>query len=82
MFVSPHGLLVCLNGLPEPPQHRWRSNSAGPSGDHLQYSVSGPSHNSLRSDKCDSVGPLRGPQTLNPLCFEAAADERQRRCGG
>jgi hypothetical protein len=38
--------------------------------------------NSLRSDNRDSVGLLRSPQTLTAPCFEAAADERQGRCGG
>ncbi len=38
--------------------------------------------NSLRSNMRDSVGLLRGPQTLTAPCFEAATDARRGRCGG
>ena len=72
-----------LHRPPEPPQPHWRSTSAGPSGDHLQYSPSGPSLKlAFGSDSRDSVGLLRSPQTLKPPCFEAAADERHWGCGG
>ena len=52
-------------------------------GDHLQYSTSGPPRKlaCCGSNKRGSVGPLCGPQTLRFPCFEAAADERQARCG-
>ena len=51
------------------------------------YHRSNPQHqghraNSLRSDSRDSVGLLRSPQTLKSPRFEAATDERWRRCGG
>ena len=48
---------------------------AGPSGNHLQYSPSGPPRKlAFGSNKRGSVGPLCGPQTLMPACFEAATD--------
>ena len=77
---------VALRRAAPTPATRLALKVAGPSGDHLQCSASGPPRKLAPLHYAQtvrgSVGLLRSPQTLKPPRFEAATHERQPRCGG
>ena len=66
---------------PYAPHPAHRSTAVDPPGDHLQYSTSGPPRELAALKQARLRRFATRPQTLRFPCFEAAADERQTRCG-